>query len=555
MLSFPSIDEAPFFGYHEDKLEVSKAGNHKVCERTKNTNWGCVHKGVAKIINWEKHWGAQSTSTSESVTIEYAASSSYRFKVEHVFDIDETYYEDDYMMRGELTIAVNDKVLISHSHPSGKTRQVDTHNSDGSVNAAYKGIGYIDVECNDKCVCEVKTSEPKCTVLAQMKFPAVKDAEFFGYHNDFISATKKGSEGSCSELSRETTWCTHTGDAVINNKEGPDDDYNYDYSESEAVFIEEAANAGFVVKVEHWFNKYEQKHEDDYLMAGELTLWVNGKDKGQFKHEVVKGVDTHLESGSINPNYDSKFYLDVECTKKCKCTIVRFENTQCEIGATVAFPEKQDAVFGHHSDNLTVEKLGEEDMCEREHTGKTGWGCTHDGKKANILNLDEEDGGAFSKESESVLIKNGKDGNFRFSLTHSFDENEDNKKYEKDYKMVGVMTLLINNQERGSFNHCSPNGVDTHLKNGAVNPDYQGQRYVDVKCDSDCNCDIQQHAPTCEIKSEISFPNKFQGNSYGYHNDMSMQMSWHYIILIKQTLIHVVPAFIRVKVSKDGVNG
>ena len=126
----------------------------------------------------------------------------------------------------------------------------------------------------------------------------------------------------------------------------------------------------------------------------------------------------------------------------------------------------------------------------------------------------------FSKESESVLIKNGKDGNFRFSLTHSFDENEDNEKYKKDYKMVGVMTLLINNQKKGSFNHPHSNGVDTHLKNGAVNPEYQGQRYVDVKCDSDCNCDIQQHAPTCEIKAEISFPNKFPGNSYGYHNDM-----------------------------------
>ena len=155
--------------------------------------------------------------------------------------------------------------------------------------------------------------------------------------------------------------------------------------------------------------------------------------------------------------------------------------------------------------------------CERENTGKTEWGCMHDGGTAQISNWMEGDG-IFSRDSESVLIKNGMNGNFRFSLEHSFEEKEKNPKYKKDHKMVGNMTLSINDKEMGTFNHPKNNKMNTHLEDGTVNPDYKGTIYVDVKCDSDCNCDIHQHQPECEINAELSFTD-FKGSTYGYHND------------------------------------
>ena len=86
-------------------------------------------------------------------------------------------------------------------------------------------------------------------------------------------------------------------------------------------------------------------------MAGELTLWVNGKDKGKYSHEVSEEIDTHLEDGSINPKYDSEFFLDIDCDDECVCTIARREDEIYKIEAKVTFHKKKDAPYsGHHSD-------------------------------------------------------------------------------------------------------------------------------------------------------------------------------------------------------------
>ena len=159
-------------------LRVSKTGNENICG-PKNTYWGCVHEGSANIQNWEKYYGK---STSETVTIEYATGKSYRFSVEHTFDYNELYYSNDHRMVGELTITVNNEVLGTFSHPNEP--KTDTHNQDQSVNAAYKGIIYVNVDCDNECQCSVQTVLPTCLIRAEIKFPTIENAPEFGYHND-----------------------------------------------------------------------------------------------------------------------------------------------------------------------------------------------------------------------------------------------------------------------------------------------------------------------------------------------------------------------------------
>jgi len=176
VLSFPTLKGAAYNGYHSDTLQVTKTGKKKICGTdNKKTWWGCVHKGTAKIENFEYY---ESTSQSESVTIENVNGNSYRFKVQHKFSSEETYYDEDYKMAGELIIAANDVMLGNFSHPS----DVDTHDG-GTVNAAYGDVMFVNVDCTRQCECSVTDVLPTCKVRGEINFPSVKNA-YYGYHND-----------------------------------------------------------------------------------------------------------------------------------------------------------------------------------------------------------------------------------------------------------------------------------------------------------------------------------------------------------------------------------
>jgi len=499
------------YGYHSDSLQATKVGKKKMCgSENPQVWWGCVHEGSAKIVNFEYY---EKSSQSESVTIEGAAGNSYRIKVEHKFDAEETYYSEDHKMAGALTIKTNDTVLGVYRHP--ENANTDTHNQDKSVNAAYKGIIYVNVDCNEQCQCSVQSVVPTCPIRAEIKFPSIEDAEY-GYHNDFITVKKDGEDDNCSPYSTSTTWCTHEGDAQIYNLES--DQYD-DILESEAVVIPEAAGEKFEFKIEHYFSSKELYYSRDHIMPGEFTLWINGQDKGTYSHEVSQLNDTHIADNTINPDYDSQIFLDVECDDLCVCTVAKRDKVTCEIKARVQFSKKKFLpYYGHHSDSVSVEKLGEEVKCEwGEKTRETNWGCLHNGKVAQVSNWKEGDG-EFSRVGESAKIRDGINGNFRFSLQHNFNNEEQRAEYPDDNKMYGNMTISINDKEMGIFRHPKNNLRDTHLEDGTINPDYKGEMYVDVKCDSECNCDIKNHEPKCEIIAELSF-NDFEEPNYGYHAD------------------------------------
>lgn len=515
-LAFPKLEDAEYYGYHKDSLQVTRMGTAKICG-PKSTSWGCNHKGNAEIKNYEYYTGG--VSTSESATIVDANGYTYRFKLQHEFDYYETYYDEDHKLVGTLSISLNNKVLGNFSHP--KNGDQDTHNDDGSLNGAYKGIIFVDVTCNRGCKCVAKKVTPTCPVVAEMKFPNIDGGNFgrvasYGYHNDFVVARKRGEEEYCAPDSPSTNWCTHQGDAYIYNIKDADE---IDKLEAEHVVIPEAAGGNFEFKIEHYYTYKELYYDTDHEMAGKFTIWIDGVNKGTYSHEVSQNVDTHIDNDpdKVNPEYKGKKYVYVECTNACDCTIKTQEEPQCEIRAKMEFPKEADVEFlGHHSDSVIVEKIGEEEQCESTNKAETEWGCKHNGKIAQISNWKDGDGD-FSRGFENARISDGLDGNFRFRLQHNYNEEEQRDGYTDDHKMSGTMTLSINNIIRGTFAHPDNNKQDTHKPNGTINSKYKGMRYVDVKCNSECDCEVQDHLPKCEINAELSFENF--GNDYGYHAD------------------------------------
>ena len=103
-------------------------------------------------------------------------------------------------------------------------------------------------------------------------------------------------------------------------------------------------------------------------------------------------------------------------------------------------------------------------------------------------------------------------------MNHYYDEYYGDNNFPKDQMKQGVMQLTVNNMETKSFSHPY-NEVEPRFDDGTINPDYKGKTYVDVTCDSECECDIVERVPgICEIDAVLSFPPIPDGaDYYGYH--------------------------------------
>ena len=189
-LSFPSFEENPNLGYHDDALLVRKNGhidepcaasqsdpNRYNSHQTINTvtSWGCTHIGDAKVWN-PKHELYGPINTIEHAIITSAEGGSYQFEIQHIWSIAETYYRSssdtegkDHENVGVLTIDVvkKDKRTNEEGQESveetvtrlGEFRRdvedgVDTHLEDGSINLQYEGIKVIQVLCDEACSCQ-----------------------------------------------------------------------------------------------------------------------------------------------------------------------------------------------------------------------------------------------------------------------------------------------------------------------------------------------------------------------------------------------------------------
>ena len=181
-----------------------------------------------------------------------------------------------------------------------------------------------------------------------------------------------------------------------------------------------------------------------------------------------------------------------------------------------------------HSESLQIEKVGEteNDVCYSRNT-KTEWGCTHIGGNANgDAVLDGRDS-MFSKNSVSVRVFDGRKSTLRVGVSHRFAEAE--VLQEPDYTGRANLIIKVNGNIQGqsSYRHGKNAIKSTHVgmdvvndknKNvGFVNPNYNGDYFVMIECDDQCNCNIAKKETECSLKAQLKFPKISDLSGFGQH--------------------------------------
>jgi len=448
--------------FHPDYLVVIEEETDEICSpNSPKSDWGCVHE--------------DKNNNEETVTINDVGGKSYIFVVQHDFYEIEKYNGDpDISAFGELLVNANYK---DQSNSLGLYKHERIIYPEVS---SYKGTFFVDVACDHDCTCTAEKVNPVCPIYAELRFPKLEMDPVWGFGNDYVTVENDEELGSCSRGNPMNKWCIHESYADSYNAENDDKD---DHPELESLLITEAANAKFKFTVQYDYSTYESFYDQsNHEITGALTIWINGKNEGTYEHRS----DLVKESRGA-------FYVDVDCDELCNCSVLR-SDPACNIQAHVNFPTLDEApYYGYHNDDVVVQKVGETEKCKWG-TNETDWGCSHDKHDAFIARW-KRNPQYNAIDSESVTVKNGLNGDFRFILRHVFSNLERLSYYTEDYKLESTMTILINGDERGTYKHLRNKNVDTHLENGDVNKEYGGITYVDIQCDSLCNCELEQSFP------------------------------------------------------------
>lgn len=192
---FDDPDDAPYYGYHSDYMEVLESGNY---------DWICSHRYIDELPDWctyqnsdpdgeyayianlddEYYDDEEEEIHTETIEVIAAAGRSFEFFVYHYFEWNDYYtYLDtwkDHMMVSLSNITLEFSPFqfsdsletkapklsitnLSHktqkqvgkggwSHPVDKN--VPTHLGKGQKNPNYKGKFKVNVSCNDNCYCK-----------------------------------------------------------------------------------------------------------------------------------------------------------------------------------------------------------------------------------------------------------------------------------------------------------------------------------------------------------------------------------------------------------------
>lgn len=136
--------------------------------------------------------------------------------------------------------------------------------------------------------------------------------------------TRDGFADPCDfDTMGETDWgCKHDGDAKFDRYY--DDTYD-PLSETESVRVCDGSDGNFEFTISHYFPSVDsssKNHEQDYMYAGTLNLSINGKDYGDYQHEVDKDIKTHDVDGNVNSLYPGQKTITVDCDATCNCVVI-----------------------------------------------------------------------------------------------------------------------------------------------------------------------------------------------------------------------------------------
>jgi hypothetical protein len=203
----------------------------------------------------------------------------------------------------------------------------------------------------------------------------------------------------------------------------------------------------------------------------------------------------------------------------------------CRIKADLQFPQAASEITAYHKDSVQVEKVGSNDACFSGNT-KTSWGCTHVGDAF----FDTTSNAEKFKERESVRIFNGNGGEYRISVSHVFTEEEVLLDIDQSLNSRANLIVKVNGKRLSkSFRHNRNNIKNTHTDYsivygendpvvnenvGFVNPTYNGDYFVDVKCNNKCQCTVARVDAKCRLLARLTFPTIDDQSDYGYHSDI-----------------------------------
>jgi len=166
---FENPDDAPYFGYHADYLEVSYGGDdNNLCDADSAENSWCFYQNSiagwnqAYVSNVDDYYDEKEWLSKETFLTSNMAGQTHTYRGYHIYQPQDYYNYDgtwsDHMMTAYLKITVaNTGQVLDNDGNGGWGHPVDldvfTHLETGDVNPDHKGYFAIDVTCDTNCVC------------------------------------------------------------------------------------------------------------------------------------------------------------------------------------------------------------------------------------------------------------------------------------------------------------------------------------------------------------------------------------------------------------------
>ena len=198
-------------------------------------------------------------------------------------------------------------------------------------------------------------------------------------------------------------------------------------------------------------------------------------------------------------------------------------DVMCKIRADLQFPPEADTFQGFHSDFVSITKEGEAEPCYSSNS-KTFWGCTFFGNDASINTM----GSTLEKTRSVIRVYDARQSSLRIGVSHRFNEQEVMEDFDETVRsnlVIKVNGQMLSKSFRHSKNlgrltHSGFDQVSTVNENvGFVNPEYNGDYFVDIDCDQQCNCNIVQKDAICRLKAQLKFDPIVDESNYGFRRD------------------------------------
>ena len=162
------------------RLFVTKYNRGQICSDQKDTAWGCTLEGDAEIYqNEDEEWKKKRA----IATVSEAFGGNYKFTIQHIFDDREAGFDINAVPK--ISITVNGVDIVEYN-VNGNKKQL-SHDANDYANSEFKDHTFVDVSCNDACVCTPVKSMPTCPVRAEIRMPKIDpepDTTNYGYHRE-----------------------------------------------------------------------------------------------------------------------------------------------------------------------------------------------------------------------------------------------------------------------------------------------------------------------------------------------------------------------------------